>query len=133
MSQIGIIDRIGHELVIELSDLQYNPSLTAEDFVINASENASFFTMETSNSLIMNCLIRLYPKEMQISEFSKSPDSISIMPFAAKVRPHNLQTFYGQEHLISEQMPLRLAIDSGDIHSMILWGPPGVGKPLWLE
>ncbi len=42
LSQIGIIDRIGHKLVIELSDLQYNPSLTAEDFVINASENAEF-------------------------------------------------------------------------------------------
>ena len=42
LSQIRIIDRIGHELIIELSDLQYNPSLTAEDFVINASENAEF-------------------------------------------------------------------------------------------
>ncbi len=42
LSQIEIIDRIGHELIIELSDLQYNPSRTAEDFVINASENAEF-------------------------------------------------------------------------------------------
>ena len=42
LSQIEIIDRIGHELIIALSDLQYNPSLTAEDFVINASENAEF-------------------------------------------------------------------------------------------
>ena len=84
--------------------------------------------METSNSPNHELFDTPHPKEMQISEFSKSPDSISIMPFAAKVRPHNLRAFYGQEHLISEHMPLRIAIDSGDIHSMILWGPPGVGK-----
>ncbi len=42
LSQIEIIDRVGHEQIIELSDLQYNPSLTAEDFVIKGSENAEF-------------------------------------------------------------------------------------------
>ncbi len=84
--------------------------------------------METSNSSNHELFDTHHPNEMQISEFSKSPDSISTMPFAAEVRPHNLQAFFGQEHLIGEQMPLRLAIDSGDIHSMILWGPPGVGK-----
>ena len=42
LSQIEIIDRIGQELIIEFSDLQYNPPLKAEDFVINASEDAEF-------------------------------------------------------------------------------------------
>ena len=42
LSQIEIVDRIGHELIIKLSDLQYNPPITAEDFVINAPENAEF-------------------------------------------------------------------------------------------
>ena len=83
--------------------------------------------METSNSPNQDLFDTRHSDE-QISEFSKSSDSISAIPFAAEVRPHNLQTFFGQEHLVGEQMPLRLAIDSGEIHSMILWGPPGIGK-----
>jgi putative ATPase len=44
------------------------------------------------------------------------------------MRPDNLDNFYGQQHLIGPNRPLREAIDSGMLHSMILWGPPGVGK-----
>ncbi|MDG0969938.1 MAG: replication-associated recombination protein A [Porticoccaceae bacterium] len=49
-------------------------------------------------------------------------------PLAARMRPHNLADFYGQEHLTGENQPLREAIESGLLHSMIFWGPPGVGK-----
>ncbi len=49
-------------------------------------------------------------------------------PLAAKMRPRNLQDYIGQEHLLGQGKPLREAIDKGQLHSMILWGPPGVGK-----
>lgn len=49
-------------------------------------------------------------------------------PLAARMRPDSLDEFYGQQHLIGPNRPLREAIDSGMLHSMIFWGPPGVGK-----
>ena len=49
-------------------------------------------------------------------------------PLAARMRPDSLDGFYGQQHLIGPTRPLREAIDSGMLHSMIFWGPPGVGK-----
>ncbi|MCA3083959.1 MAG: replication-associated recombination protein A [Rhodocyclaceae bacterium] len=50
------------------------------------------------------------------------------MPLAERLRPQQLSDVIGQEHLTGEGMPLRIAFDSQKIHSMILWGPPGVGK-----
>jgi putative ATPase len=44
------------------------------------------------------------------------------------MRPNSLEDYIGQQHLIGEGKPLRNAIESGAIPSMILWGPPGVGK-----
>ena len=49
-------------------------------------------------------------------------------PLAAKMRPKCVTDVLGQEHLLSVGMPLREAIDTSSLHSMILWGPPGVGK-----
>ncbi len=49
-------------------------------------------------------------------------------PLAARMRPGTLDEFFGQEHLIGQGKPMREAIDSGALHSMIFWGPPGVGK-----
>ncbi len=49
-------------------------------------------------------------------------------PLAARSRPATLEGYAGQEHLLAAGKPLREAIDSGSLHSMILWGPPGVGK-----
>jgi putative ATPase len=49
-------------------------------------------------------------------------------PLAARMRPRNLNDYIGQEHLLSPGKPLREAISRGQLHSMILWGPPGVGK-----
>lgn len=49
-------------------------------------------------------------------------------PLASRQRPSDLQGFYGQSHILGEGKPLREAIDRGLPHSMILWGPPGVGK-----
>ncbi|MEP7155578.1 MAG: replication-associated recombination protein A [Betaproteobacteria bacterium] len=52
----------------------------------------------------------------------------SNVPLAERLRPRALAEVIGQEHLTGEGMPLRIAFDSGKPHSMILWGPPGVGK-----
>ncbi len=50
------------------------------------------------------------------------------IPLAEQLRPKNLNDYIGQKHLVGEGAVLRKAIDSGRIPSMILWGPPGVGK-----
>ena len=51
-----------------------------------------------------------------------------IIPLAERLRPENLDEYLGQEHLIGKGAILRKAIESGNVPSMILWGPPGVGK-----
>jgi putative ATPase len=49
-------------------------------------------------------------------------------PLAERLRPKTLDEVVGQSHLLGESKPLRLAFQSGKLPSMILWGPPGVGK-----
>ncbi len=49
-------------------------------------------------------------------------------PLAERLRPRALDEVVGQSHLLGPGKPLRLAFESGKTHSMILWGPPGVGK-----
>jgi putative ATPase len=51
-----------------------------------------------------------------------------IQPLAERMRPKNLDTYVGQQHLVGEKAVLRQSIESGKIPSFILWGPPGVGK-----
>ena len=53
---------------------------------------------------------------------------ISNIPLAERLRPKTLGDVIGQQHLLGEGMPLRIAFESGQPHSCILWGPPGVGK-----
>jgi putative ATPase len=61
--------------------------------------------------------------EKQVQDFNKRE-----APLAARMRPINLKEFVGQEHIVGEGRILRKAIDSGQLPSMILWGPPGSGK-----
>ncbi len=49
-------------------------------------------------------------------------------PLAERLRPKTIDEVVGQKHLLGPGKPLRLAFESGEPHSMILWGPPGVGK-----
>src|SRR6478752_1346949 len=49
-------------------------------------------------------------------------------PLAELMRPQKLDDVVGQQHLLGPDKPLRVAYESGKLHSMILWGPPGVGK-----
>jgi putative ATPase len=56
-----------------------------------------------------------------------APSSLKT-PLAERLRPRSLGQVIGQQHLLGEGMPLRVAFESGIPHSCILWGPPGVGK-----
>jgi len=49
-------------------------------------------------------------------------------PLADRMRPRNLDEFAGQAHLLGPGGPLRRAVETGRLHSMVLWGPPGSGK-----
>src|ERR1044072_8437772 len=50
------------------------------------------------------------------------------VPLAEKLRPKTIDEMVGQRHLLGEGKPIRIALQAGKPHSMILWGPPGVGK-----
>lgn len=56
-----------------------------------------------------------------------TPLSASV-PLAERLRPHTIDDVIGQRHLLGKGKPLRVAFEAGRPHSMILWGPPGVGK-----
>ena len=59
-----------------------------------------------------------------MSTASPNPHS----PLAERLRPHTLAEVVGQQHILGEGMALRVAFESGQPHSCLLWGPPGVGK-----
>jgi len=61
-------------------------------------------------------------------EVHPHPAANSHQPLAERLRPKQLSDVVGQEHVLGEGMALRLAFESGQPHSCILWGPPGVGK-----
>jgi putative ATPase len=68
-----------------------------------------------------------------MSLFDASPISAAAShgrqaPLAERMRPHTLDEYVGQEHLLGPDKPLRLAIEADDATSMIFWGPPGTGK-----
>ena len=61
---------------------------------------------------------------------SKKNDTTNIpsVPLADRVRPKSLSEFYGQDHLVGQDKPIRLMIDNKTISPFIMWGPPGSGK-----
>ena len=52
----------------------------------------------------------------------------SLAPLPERLRPHNLDEYVGQKHLVGKGSILRNMIESGNLSSFILWGPPRVGK-----
>ena len=57
-----------------------------------------------------------------------SPPTAAYRPLADRMRPLSLQDYAGQGHILGAGKPLRRAIEEGNLHSMVLWGPPGTGK-----
>jgi putative ATPase len=64
----------------------------------------------------------------QIPEESTLKSTRRSVPLAERMRPRTIDEYVGQEHLLGPGMPLRVEIERDDTGSMILWGPPGVGK-----
>jgi len=65
---------------------------------------------------------------MELFEQPKRRERKDRAPLADRMRPRTLQEFVGQTHLLGEGRVLALALDRGEVPSMILWGPPGSGK-----
>ncbi len=65
---------------------------------------------------------------MDLFDTSPSPTQKVPAPLADRMRPRSLKEFVGQEHLLGEGKALRTALESGELPSLILWGPPGSGK-----
>jgi putative ATPase len=57
-----------------------------------------------------------------------TPPDDRLRPLADRMRPRNLDEFVGQQQVIGAGKPLRQALERGQLHSLILWGPPGTGK-----
>src|ERR1700685_314488 len=62
------------------------------------------------------------------SPIAAAASSLRDAPLAERMRPHTLEEFAGQQHLLAPGKPLQLAIAHDDPTSMIFWGPPGTGK-----
>src|SRR6516164_1949262 len=67
--------------------------------------------------------VELFPESDRGAGGSRPP-----APLADRMRPGSLDEIVGQEHLLGQGRVLRTAIETGELHSMILWGPPGSGK-----
>jgi putative ATPase len=71
-------------------------------------------------------------KKLPKSDRNNSPSLFkppqSVIPLAERIRPTDLKGFMGQKHLVGEEGTIRIMIESGNVRSMILWGPPGTGK-----
>jgi len=65
---------------------------------------------------------------MQKSLLPENSDPSPHAPLAVRLRPQTLDEICGQQHLLGPGKPLRLLVESGQLHSMLLWGPPGTGK-----
>ncbi len=70
---------------------------------------------------------------MQKSLLPEDTTALSHAPLAVRLRPRSLDEICGQSHLLGPGKPLRLLIESGQLHSMLLWGPPGTGKTTLAE
>jgi putative ATPase len=65
---------------------------------------------------------------MSLFDSAPLPSDDATRPLAERMRPERLEDFVGQQHILGPGKPLRVQIERGQLQSLILWGPPGVGK-----
>src|SRR5882724_7965806 len=70
----------------------------------------------------------LKDRNVSDSQVSLFAGPVPKSPLAERMRPTTLDGYVGQEHILAPGKPLRAQIDRDELTSMILWGPPGVGK-----
>lgn len=75
----------------------------------------------------------LFSAEQEQSADSSHHAAHLTAPLAAQMRPQTLADYVGQQHILGNNSPLRLAIEQGHCHSLIFWGPPGTGKTTLAE
>jgi putative ATPase len=68
------------------------------------------------------------PRPSQPDLLRDAPPDDALRPLADRMRPRTLEEFAGQEQVLAPGKPLRQALERGQLHSLILWGPPGTGK-----
>jgi len=66
--------------------------------------------------------------QQSLNASNESKTDADFRPLADRMRPEILDQFAGQQHILGHNKPLRLAIETDHLHSMVLWGPPGTGK-----
>jgi len=69
----------------------------------------------------------------QTGLFAEAAGNLSDAPLAARMRPRSFDEFFGQQHLVSPQAAFRKLVEADRLGSVILWGPPGVGKTTLAE
>ena len=65
---------------------------------------------------------------MDLFDYNAETQNLYNSPLSRRVRPRNLTEFFGQSHLLGDNSVIKTSIERKVIPSMILWGPPGVGK-----
>jgi len=91
---------------------------------VDKQQQASLFTSSSEgNSVTRN----------QATPLSNPLSTFLSVPLAAQMRPQNLADYVGQQHILGDNSPLKLAIEQGHCHSLIFWGPPGTGKTTLAE
>jgi len=75
----------------------------------------------------------LFSVEQEQSTDPRNHSAPLTAPLAAQMRPQTLADYVGQQHILGNNSPLRLAIEQGHCHSLIFWGPPGTGKTTLAE
>jgi len=68
------------------------------------------------------------PRPSQPDLLRDAPPDDALRPLADRMRPRTLDEFVGQDQVLAPGKPLRQALEKGQLHSLILWGPPGTGK-----
>ena len=93
---------------------------------------SNYFKLLTANGVFLHPVMQdcrlLTDNCKQYIIFASIKNYNSMQPLAERLRPQQLDHYIGQKHLVGEKAILRQMIDSGNIVSFILWGPPGVGK-----